>query len=122
MVEVFVGLISPYSDAIMIFDPLVQCCKGLPEIVLAIEVEDEIPFIQQLQASFDNILKSIEKHTKEAPIAQHAADGLRRILLKRKSGSFTIGSIFQANIAPKMNRILPKRLLDWFLQKYYNIV
>lgn len=64
---------------------------------------------------------ALEKHLQAAPAPEHAAQVLRRALLRRRSGVVSSGSVFQARIAPLAARCVSWRIVCGMIRRYYGI-
>ena len=55
------------------------------------------------------------------PLPARAAAALRRALAGGRSGTVATGEFFQARVAPLAQRLGGRRLVRWFIRKYYRI-
>lgn len=65
--------------------------------------------------------QAIDANLNAAPRPALAADGLRRALLRRRSGTVRLGSFFQARVAPCFASILPASLLRRLAGRYFGL-
>lgn len=63
---------------------------------------------------------ALEKNLNQAPAPASAASGLRRALLRRRSGTVRCGSLFQAHLAPFFVRFIPLSLRRRMTALYFN--
>ncbi len=74
-----------------------------------------------LEKRVSRVWEQIEAHLKEAPLPDEAAKKLRDLLILRRSGTFTTGSIFQAHLGPFLARCFPRDWVMSFLRAYYRL-
>lgn len=63
---------------------------------------------------------TLEKNLNQAPAPAAAAAGLRRALLRRRSGTVRCGSFFQAQFAPFALRFVPETIRRWMTSVYFS--
>jgi glyoxylate carboligase len=57
-----------------------------------------------------------------APPPRLVAEAILRILTQANPPPVvTVGGMFQAQIAPLLARLAPRRAVEWFLRKYYRL-
>jgi NAD(P)-dependent dehydrogenase (short-subunit alcohol dehydrogenase family) len=62
-----------------------------------------------------------EELLEHGPLPARAAADLRRALAGGRSGTVATGEFFQARVAPLAQRLGGRRLVRWFIRKYYRI-
>lgn len=76
-------------------------------------------------ATADTVLtrawQSLEKNLQAAPPPAVAAAGLRRALLRGRSGTVRVGSFFQACVAPVGTSLMPAALKRWMTARYFGL-
>lgn len=65
--------------------------------------------------------QTLEKNLSEAPPPKYAAAGLRKALLRQRSGTVRCGSFFQAQLAPFLIRFAPPGLRRAIIAHYFGI-
>jgi short-subunit dehydrogenase len=73
------------------------------------------------RASLDRVWQTLEKNLNTAPAPSYAVRGLRKALLRRKSGTVRCGAFFQAQLAPFLVRFAPAWLRRAFTARYFGI-
>jgi len=63
--------------------------------------------------------KTLEENINHAPSPAAAAEGLRKALLRRRSGTVRCGSIFQAHLAPFLVRFIPMWMRRAAMARYF---
>ncbi len=65
--------------------------------------------------------RALEQHLRAAPPASRAAEDLRRVLLRRQSGTVRSGGFFQAKLAPLLARLVPASVTRAAAARYFNL-
>jgi NAD(P)-dependent dehydrogenase (short-subunit alcohol dehydrogenase family) len=65
--------------------------------------------------------QSLEKNLNNAPAPSFAAQGLRKALFRRRSGTVRCGTLFQAWLAPFFVRFIPNSLRRFSTARYFGI-
>ena len=60
-----------------------------------------------------------EEHLRNGPRPEHAARALLRALRRGRSHTVATGTFFQATLGPLLTRVLPPRIVQWYLRHYY---
>ncbi|MEM1223183.1 MAG: SDR family NAD(P)-dependent oxidoreductase [Verrucomicrobiota bacterium] len=80
------------------------------------------PFAAQMEGEVHwngiNLREVMDDHHASAPDVSLAVEGLRRALIRNRSGVVRVGNFFQARIAP-LGRFLPRHWLRWLIRQYY---
>ena len=76
---------------------------------------------EELPESMQRTWEKIEKHMKNSPEAEKAAQALQRLLRRPRSGTYRIGGFFQVRMGPFLARFLPQRAVRSFLRCYYGL-
>lgn len=65
--------------------------------------------------------RTLEKNLQTAPLPAVAAEGLRRALLRRRSGMVRVGSFFQTRVAPFFTDLMPRAMKRWVAARYFDL-
>lgn len=66
-----------------------------------------------------NLREVMDHHHAVAPPVELAVAGLRRALLRKRSGRVRVGDFFQSRVAPLGPRLFPVRWLQAIIRQYY---
>jgi len=66
--------------------------------------------------------RGLEKNLNEAPPPKYIAAGLRKALVRQRSGTVRCGSFFQAHLAPFLIRFAPSGLRRAIIARYFGAV
>jgi short-subunit dehydrogenase len=69
----------------------------------------------------DGVWQTLEKNLNAAPDPSYAVKGLRKAILRQKSGTVRCGSFFQAQVAPFLVRLAPASLRRAVMARYFGI-
>ena len=73
-------------------------------------------------ASMQKVWRIVEQNLEAAPEPHLVAQAILRLVESRNAPPrVTVGDLFQATIAPLLDRFLPQRIRLWGLRKYYGI-
>lgn len=73
-------------------------------------------------ARMEEAWKTIDYNMRTAPNAQRVAERVWRLINSRNPPPVvTTGTVFQTKIAPVAARILPHRVMEWMLRRYYRV-
>ena len=69
----------------------------------------------------DTVWRHLERHLQAGPAPEKAADDVIRALRSGRSATVRSGTFFQSRVAPAGWQVLPRRLVEWAIRKYYGI-